>query len=160
MGLSLYEINKQIAEFRYDIDEETGEILNFDELEALNITRDEKIESLLLYVKSLRAEVSAIKSEEKSLEERRKAKENLADRIEEYAAANLHGKPFETARIRVSWRKSSSVEILNADAVPERFLDIQIVRKPMKSEIKKYLDNTDEEVPWARINEKNNIQIK
>ena len=163
MALSLYEINEKILNFRYEIDEETGEILNIDELDKLNMAFDEKIENLCLYAKSLRAEASAIKDEEKNLKERREAKERKADNIEDYISRNLQGKKFETARVKVSWRKSESVEILNEDAVPERLLDIQVVRKPMKSEIKKELKRAEaegREVPWARLNVNNNMSLK
>ena len=163
MALSLYEINEKILNFRYEIDEETGEILNIDELDKLNMAFDEKIENLCLYAKSLRAEASAIKDEEKNLKERREAKERKADNIEDYISRNLQGKKFETARVKVSWRKSESVEILNEDAVPDSFLDIQVVRKPMKAEIKKRLKEAEakgEEIPWAKLNVNNNMSLK
>lgn len=163
MALSLYEINEKILNFRYEIDEETGEILNVDELDNLNLAFDEKIESLCLFAKSLRAEASAIKTEEKNLKERREAKERKADNIEDYIARNLNGRKFETPRVKVSWRKSESVEILNEDAVPDSFLDIQVVRKPMKAEIKKRLKEAEakgEEIPWARLNVNNNMSLK
>ena len=163
MALSLYEINEKILNFRYEVDEETGEILNIDELDKLNMAFDEKIENLCLYAKSLRAEASAIKDEEKNLKERREAKERKADNIEDYISRNLQGKKFETARVKVSWRKSESVEILNEDAVPDSFLDIQVVRKPMKAEIKKRLKEAEakgEEIPWAKLNVSNNMSLK
>ena len=163
MALSLYEINEKILNFRYEIDEETGEILNIDELDELNMAFDEKIENLCLYAKSLRAEASAIKDEENNLKERREAKERKADNIEDYISRNLQGKKFETPRVKVSWRRSESVEILNEDAVPERFMDISVVRKPMKSEIKKELKRAEaegREVPWARLNVNNNMSLK
>lgn len=163
MGLSLYEINEKIMNFHYEVDEETGEILNFDELDELQMAREDKIENLCLYVKSLRAEASAIRSEEDSLKERRKAKENKADRIEEYIASNLNGENFETARVKASFRKTESVNILKEDAVPDRFLNIEVVRKPVKAEIKKYLKEAEakgEEVPWARIDKSKKITLK
>ena len=163
MSLSLYEINEKILNFRYEFDEDTGELLNETELDELNMAREEKIENLCLYAKSLRAEASAIKDEEKNLKERREAKENKADRIEDYIARNLNGAKFETPRVKISWRKSESVEILNEDAVPERFLDIQVVRKPQKAEIRKRLKEAEakgEEIPWARLNVNNNMSLK
>lgn len=163
MALSLYEINEKILNFRYEFDEETGELLNEAELDELNMAREEKIENLCLYAKSLRAEASAIKDEEKNLKERREAKEHKADSIEDYIARNLNGRKFETPKVKVSWRKSESVEILNEDAIPESFLDIQVVRKPMKAEIKKRLKEAEakgEEIPWAKINTKQNMNLK
>lgn len=160
---SLYELNQMIARYEMQFDEETGEWLNESELDELNLAFDEKIENICLWVKSLRAEASAIKIEEKNLKERREAKERKADRLESYVASNLQGKPFETPRVKVNWRKSESVEILNEDAVPESCLDIQVVRKPIKAEIKKKLKEAEargEEIPWARLNKSNNIGIK
>ena len=160
---SLYELNLKLATYEMEFDEETGEWLNENELDAIHMEREEKIENICLWVKNLRAEVSAIKAEEKALADRRKAKEKKADRLEEYVASNLGGKPFETSRVKVSYRKSESVNISNEDAVPERFLNIEVVRKPIKAEIKKYLKECEakgKEVPWANLEQKNNMSIK
>ena len=162
MALSLYEINSLIANYEMVFDDD-GVWLNEDDLNSLNIAREEKIESICLWIKNLRAEAEAIKSEEKNLAERRKVKENKADRLEAYISSNLQGKPFETSKVKVSWRKSESVEILNEDAVPERLLDIQVVRKPLKSEIKKELKRAEAEgteIPWAKLNVNNNMSLK
>lgn len=163
MALSLYEINEKILQYEMQFDENTGEWLNEAELDELQMAREDKIENLCLYAKSLRAEASAIKDEEKNLADRRKAKENKADRIEDYVARNLNGQKFETPRVKVLWRKSESVEILHEDAIPERFLDIRVVRSPMKPEIKKELKKAEakgEEIPWARLNVKQNMNLK
>lgn len=163
MALSLYEINSLIANYEMVFDPDTGEWLNESDLDSLNLAREEKIESICLWIKNLRAEASAIKDEEKNLADRRKAKEAKADRLEEYVSSNLQGKPFETSKVKVTFRKSESVEILNEDAVPDSFLDIKVVRQPMKAEIKKRLKEAEakgEEIPWARLNVKQNMNMK
>ena len=160
---SLYELNAKLAVYEMEFDEDTGEWVNENELDALNMERDEKIENICLWVKNLRAEASAIKAEEKTLADRRKAKENKADRLEDYVALNLDGAKFETPRVKITWRKSESVEILDESKIPDEFLDISTVRKPVKAEIKKYLkgiEGSDETCEWARIDVKNNIGIK
>lgn len=160
---SLYEINSLIANYEMVFDPDTGEWLNESDLDSLNLAREEKIESICLWIKNLRAEASAIKDEEKNLADRRKAKEAKADRLEEYVSSNLQGKPFETSKVKVTFRKSESVEILNEDAVPDSFLDIKVVRQPMKAEIKKRLKEAEakgEEIPWARLNVKQNMNMK
>lgn len=163
MGLSLYEIKKQILEFDYQFDEQTGEWLNEDELDALHMERDEKIENILLYAKNLRAEAEAIKAEEKALAERRKAKENKANRLEDYAALGLDGQNFETSRVRASFRNTESVEIPDEELVPKEFKNFTVVGKPVKAEIKKYLLKAEakgEEVPWARIVRRKSMSVK
>lgn len=162
MALSLYDINSMIANYEMQFDSD-GVWINESDLDELNLAREEKIENICLWIKNLRAEASAIKDEEKNLADRRKAKENKADRLESYVTSNLQGKPFETSKVKVTFRKSESVEILNEDAVPERFLDIQVVRKPQKAEIKKRLKEAEakgEEIPWARLNVNNNMSLK
>ena len=160
---SLYELNLKLATYEMEFDEETGEWLNENELDAIHMEREEKIENICLWVKNLRAEISAIKAEEKALADRRKAKEKKADNLEDYVALNLDGAKFETPRVKILWRKSESVEILDELKIPDEFLDISTVRKPIKAEIKKYLkgiEGSDETCEWARIDSKRNMSIK
>ena len=160
---SLYEINARLASYEMEFDESTGEWINEDELTALNMEHDEKRENIALYIKNIEAEDSAVVAERDNFDERHKRLKRKAERLRDYLAQDLGGEPFKTSRVDIKFRKSESVEILNEDAVPDRFLDISIVRKPQKAEIKKYLksiEGSDEEVPWARINTKYNLQLK
>lgn len=160
---SLYEINARLASYEMEFDAETGEWLNEDELTALNMEHDEKRENIALYIKNIEAEANAVKAEKDNFDDRYKKLMRKADRLRDYLAQDLGGEPFKTSRVDIKFRKSESVEILNEDAVPDRFLDISVVRKPQKAEIKKYLkgiEGSDEEVPWARINTKYNLQLK
>lgn len=59
--MNLYEIDAAIMAC---IDEETGEITDPAKLDELDMTRDQKIENIALYIKDLRAEASAIKVDE------------------------------------------------------------------------------------------------
>lgn len=159
---SLYELNAKLAVYEMEFDED-GCWVNEDELDELKMEREEKIENICLWAKNLRAEASAIKSEEKALADRRKAKENKADHLEDYVALNLDGAKFETPRVKILWRKSESVEILDESKIPDEFLDISTVRKPIKAEIKKYLkgiEGSDDTCEWARIDPKRNMSIK
>ena len=51
--MKLYEIDEQILNC---IDQETGEILDTEKLEQLQIDRNDKIENLILWIKDLKAE--------------------------------------------------------------------------------------------------------
>lgn len=71
---------------------------------------DEKIDSLACIVKELNAEASAIREEEKTLAERRKAKENKAERLKDYIRQSMEAsgkQKVETARNRVRIGKPS-----------------------------------------------------
>lgn len=115
--MKLYEIQSRIFEILengFSVDEETGEFWGPDELAALQMKQDEKIESCALYIKNLEAESIAIRAEEKSLAERRRLKENKVERLKSYLADCLKGAgkdKFETARCQVKFRKSEAVEI-------------------------------------------------
>lgn len=159
---SLYELNARILTFEMEFDED-GVWCNEDVLDALQMERDEKIEQICLWIKNLRAEAQMVTAEAKNLTDRAKKLTNKADNLERYVASNLDGKPFKTSKVNVTWRKSESVNITDESLIPDRFMDIQVVRKPVKKTIKAYLKEAEakgEEVPWAKIEQKNNPTIK
>ena len=160
---NLYEITNALAMYEMQFDEETGEWLNEDELTNLEMERDEKIESLLLWAKNLNSEASAIESEANALEERAKSRRKKANNISDYVARMLNGEEFSTPKVEVKWRKSEAVIIPDDYAVPDKFVNLTLMRKPVKSEIKKYLkgiEGSDEVCDWARLDKRNNMSIK
>ena len=139
--MTLYQIDQQIIkaiEFGYD--PETGEILDDSALQELQMERDEKIENILLYVKDLRAEQAAIKSEEDALEARRKAAERKEKSITKYVQASLAGEKFKTARCAVSYRKSETVEFTDQDLVPDEYWRVKTALKAGESIPGAYLE--------------------
>lgn len=116
--MKLYEINEAILAC---IDPETGEA-DPERLDKLMLMREKKLEGLALWVKNLKAEVDAIKAEEKALAERRQAKERKAESIRAYLEKVLAGQKFETSRAVCSFRKSQKVEITDLDKIPDDYL--------------------------------------
>lgn len=112
MSLSLYEIDHVLETL---VDEETGEIKDFDAFESLHMERDKKIESVACWTKNLDAEAKAIRAEEKALAERRQSLEKKRERLLEYLGKALDGNPFKSAKCVVSFRKSTRVEITNME---------------------------------------------
>lgn len=108
--MTLYEIDNAIMAL---IDADTGEISDFDALEALNMERETKIENVALAVKNLTAEAAAIGEEVKRLQERKKAAENKAARFKEFMQYALAGEKFKTPRVSVSYRNTKAVEVDN-----------------------------------------------
>lgn len=157
--MNLYELNRAIAEFDLEIDEETGEVLNADELDQITLARDEKIENIALWVKDLLAEAEAIKAEEQALAKRRKQAENKADWLKRYVAQALEGEKFKTPRVAISYRTSEAVEILDEDLIPEEFLMIKTDYKPDKKAIKDEL-KAGGEVEGAVLVKRTSLQIK
>ena len=158
--MNIYDIDRAIFSL---IDEETGEISDYEAFEKLAMERSAKIENAALWYKNLTAEADAIKCEEKKLKERRTVCENHAGRLKQYISAALCGEKFKTPRVSLSFRKSSPVEVdpefiewaeKNADellkyAKPE----------PNKTAIKEAIEN-GADIKFAHISEKKNIIIK
>lgn len=157
--MNLYELNKAIADFDLEIDEETGEVLNADELDQITLARDEKIENIALWVKDLLAEADAIKAEEQALTKRRKQAENKADWLKRYVAQALEGEKFKTPRVAISYRTSEAVEILDEDLIPEGCMTIKTEIKPDKKIIKDELKR-GVIVPGAVLVKRTSLQIK
>lgn len=160
---TLYEIDQAILDC---LDAETGEILDFEQLEQLQVERDQKIEGVALYIKELNGAAAAIKAEEDALAERRKAKEAKAARLKEYLNKALGGQAFETARVRLSFRRSTKVEITDTIALLEWLEDNRkenclTYKMPeiSKSEVGKLI-KAGEEVPGATLTESQNLQLK
>lgn len=152
---ALYEIN---AEILACMDEETGEIVDFDRLNELIMERDTKIEKVALWVKNLDALVASIKAERDALDKRMKSAENRAKSLREWLGNALECKSFETAKVRVSFRKSESTEI-DEDVLDDRWFKKKITRTPDKTAIKNAI-KSGQNVDGAQLVVKQNIQIK
>lgn len=154
--MNLFELNQAVRDFELEIDEETGEILNADALDSLELERDTKIENIALWIKNLKAEAEAVKKQKEAFYSREKALTNKADRLKEYLANNLMGEKFKTDRVVLSWRKSQAVEV-DDNFSDERFIKYE--PKISKSEIKDAL-KSGEIIEGARLVENNSLQIK
>ena len=106
--MRLYDIDQAILKC---IDVETGEVIDAEQLDKLQMERDEKIENVACWIKDLNAEAEAIKTEKQILANRQKVAENKAESLKKYLAYALDGKKFSTAKCAVSFRNTESVEI-------------------------------------------------
>lgn len=106
--MTLYEINSEIMNC---IDMETGEVIDIERLNDLQLERDAKIENVALWIKDLKAEAEAIKNEKLALAERQRVAENKAESLKNWLAYALNGEKFKTAKCSVSFRTTESVEV-------------------------------------------------
>lgn len=106
--MTLYEIDNAILEC---IDFETGEIIDTDKLDKLQMERETKIENVALWVKDLKAEAEAIKAEKLALAERQKVAENKAESLKKWLAFALNGEKFKTAKCAIRFMTTKSVEV-------------------------------------------------
>ena len=106
--MNVYEIDNEMLSL---IDEETGEIKDYEAFEELQMQKEEKIENVALWYKNLVAESKAIREEEKSLAERRKTLEHRAESLKNFVNRTLQGNKFATSKVAISYRKSTAVEV-------------------------------------------------
>lgn len=161
---ALYDIDNDIMNC---VDEETGEILNYEKLEALQMERETKIEGVALYIKQLNAEAALIREEEKTLAERRKKKERLSAKYGEWLEYVLGGQAFETPKVALAWRVSERAEITGDLLDLATYLDnigcencvnygeISIDKNELKKLLKQGVN-----IPGAVLNTYQNLQLK
>ena len=152
--MTLYEIDTQISEC---IDGETGEVIDVDRLSGLVMERDTKLENVALWIKNLDATAKAIKAERDVLKTRQEQAEHKADLLREWLTKALDGEKLETPKVRVSYRKSTAVEV--DDRLPKKWCSKKIVYIPDKVAIKTAISN-GKKITGAKIVERQNIQIK
>ena len=116
---NLYEINEGILAL---IDEETGEIADFEAFAALQIEREDKLESIALWIKNLKADAEMYKAEKQAFEEKQKRAERKAENLKRYLMSFLAGEKFKTAKVDCSFRKSESVNVTDISQLPSEYL--------------------------------------
>lgn len=163
--MTLYEINKAIEDAILNIyaqaDEKTGEIPD-DAMQALTdlqMARDEKLENIGCVIKNKKAEAKAIKEEADALTKRKKALDREIEGLENYVSLMLNGKPFESPKVKFSFRESEQV-IIDDDKKLARSWFRKIIKfEPNKEAIKEAI-KAGKKVRFAHIEKKNNLQTK
>lgn len=152
---SLYDIDTRLYSL---LDEETGEITDIEAFEKIQLERDEKIENIALWVKNLKADAEALKAEKLAFAERQKSAEKKIDSLKRLLSDALSGQAFKTARVALSFRKSSEVQIDDIKEISDEYLRYK-APEPDKTAIKAAI-NEGKEVAGARLVSKVNLQIK
>ena len=154
--MNLYEIE---AEMLTCISED-GEVIDLEKLDALTMERNSKVSNIACWIKDLKAEAEAIKAEKQNLDKRQKVAENKAASLREYLAGFLNGEKYKDARVSISYRKSTAVQIaedMDIKRLPEEYLKVTV--EPSKTAIKEALTN-GVVVEGCTLIENNNIQIR
>ena len=158
--MTLYDIDTQIENL---IDPESGEIVDMEAFEGLQMAREAKLENIALYIKDLKAEAEALKNEEATLTERRRAAERKAESLRNFLSRVLDGQPFKTSRCACAFRRSSSVELDDGFLDWARiFADDVLVYKdpvPDKAKIKSAMKE-GRELVGAHIVEKVSLNVR
>lgn len=154
--MTLYEIDSEIMNC---IDFETGEIIDPERLEALQMERGRKIENVALWVKNLKADLEAFKAEKEAFAEREKQAKAKIESLSKWLTGALNGEKFSTSKVVVSFRNSEAVEITNEALIPRKFIRKKIETAPDKAAIKDAI-KSGLKVRGAELVKNQNIQIK
>lgn len=162
--MKLFEIDERLAacvKINDDqaVDTETGEVIDIEAVEALEMERDAKIENIGLWIKDLTAQAEAIKAEKNKLAEREKSAKNKADRLKEFLTAYLGGKKFETAKVAIKFRSVESVNVPDVAALPAEYIRTKITNEADKTAIKNAI-KAGEVIEGAELVKKQSISVK
>ncbi len=153
----LYEIDALIEEC---VDMETGEIIDREKLESLQMEKREKVRNIACWIKNLRSDAAAYAEEEESFYKRKQAALKKAASLEAYLADALHGEKMKDKEFSISYRKSDSVEVA-PEAVAKLPDEFKVFAPPRanKKALKEAIKN-GAVFEGVQVAIKNNIQIK
>ena len=123
---ALYDIDAAILDC---VDQETGEILDAEKLDALQMEREQKLEGVALWIKDLKAEAEAVKAEADRLTARKKAVENKIDGLKQWLLFALKGEKLKTPRCNVYQTHNQK---LNVPDEPGLISFLQTLEEPEK----------------------------
>ena len=132
-----------------------------DTLEAIEEGIEAKAENIGFVIKNLEAETYMLETEIKRLAERKTRAEKSTESLKNYMSDSLiklDCKSLKTDHFTYGFRKSTAVEIDNLELLPKEFVKEKITIAPDKAALNVTLK--DNEVPGARLVEKQNLQFK
>lgn len=100
-------------------DPETGEILDVQAFEQLQMERTQKAENMALWALDLDDEVQAIDGELTRLMARKRAAQAKAKSLRQYLGIILDGEKLKTPLVSVSYRRTPAVEVEDEHALIE-----------------------------------------
>ena len=153
--MTLYEIDTGIADC---IDEETGEILDYEKLDGLQIEREKKIENIVFAIENTEHDIAGLKEQEEIFKARRQAAEKRRDSLKGYLLYALQGQKFETVRAKVTFRKSEAVIVEDEAKVPKEYWTEKVTEGIDLTAVKGAL-KAGKSVSGTRIEERYNPQI-
>ena len=161
---ALYEIDQDILDC---VDMETGEILDAEKLDELQMEREKKLEGVALWIKDLNYEAAAVKEEADKLTARKKALDNKITGLKHWLLYTLNGEKMKTPRCNVYQTHNQKLTVVNETALFNFIKSLndpgQFLRFPdpelKKDEIKKALKD-GREIPGAVLESTEGLVIK
>ena len=123
----LYEIDAAILAA---VDKETGEIIDAEALSALQMERERKLEGVALWIKDLKAEADAVKTEADRLTDRKKSLDKKIDSLKEWLLGALDGQKLKTPRCNVYQTHSTRLNVIDEQSVVN-YLETSVLEPEM-----------------------------
>lgn len=152
---NLYEINAAILDC---VDLETGEIIDFEQLQALQLEREQKIENVALWYKNLLSDAAQYAQEEATFKKKKQAAEAKAEQLKAYLRDALGGDKYKSTRVSISYRSAPRVVVDDVLSLPPRFVRFADP-EPNKTAIAAAI-KSGEEVNGAHVESNQSIIIK
>lgn len=162
--MNLFNIQHEYLLLVNQIIENGGEVTPQQELN-LQITREQlqdKGTNYAFVIKKLDAECDIIDAEIKRLTELKKVRQNACERLKSnisHAMQIFEVDKIESPLIKLSFRKSQSVNVADINSLPNEYKTIKVTEQADKVKIKQALLN-GEVIEGCEIINSNNLQIK
>lgn len=161
--MNLYWVDDAIYKLYEEfVNPETGELTDPEAFAAkyakLDISRKKIIESTLLLYKNCVGDAEEIADEIKALKKRQAALEKRAERLKADAAEVLCGEKFHTAKVEVTWSKSTAVEV-DESLCPAEYIVQKVTTSPNKKAITAAL-KAGTEIAGCKLVEKTNMTVR
>jgi hypothetical protein len=164
MKQSIFQISVELGIIIDQIIEAGGELTPELE-EALSIKEGQLETKATKYgyaIKTMEYESQIIDEEIKRLQDLKKVRQNTMQRLKDVLSTTMQSfdiPEIQTPTLKVNFRKSSSVEILDEDKIPAEFVTIKQTKTVRKVDIKKAIKE-GREIEGAQLVENQNLQIK
>ena len=160
--MRLYDIDEAIVSL---IDEETGEITDFEAFENLNIERERKIDYLCKDIKESAAIADAIQVEIKRLQDKRASVINRGEKHKAFLSGYLGGNKFKSPMFTCYYGKNKEVvgdtEKLRQWLIQQGKTELLKIAEPelRMSDIKKAITD-GENLPFVTVQDKQFLCIR
>jgi hypothetical protein len=171
MKATVFDIKKEfyaiqeLLEQPLEIDEETGEVLQDNTeiaqelLNELEANKEEKADNICYLISENKMYEDQLKDEVKRLQARAKMFARVQENLKELLEYLLNGEKLKTKNFTISYRKSTSVNIIDESKIPAEFIKVKEEFKIDKKAISKELKEFNQ-VAGATLEVKQNISIR
>ena len=160
--MRLYELTEALQHVECIIESAEGELTEETEkyLDALQMERSAKLESIAKILKNTEAQTKALKAEEERLAKKRKSLAGRTDWLKGYVLNNINAsEKVEVGIFTFSVRSSQAVEVEDLEKLPDEYKRVEYRESPDKKKILEMFKEGNA-VPGAHVEKRFSLQLK